>query len=222
MSDNLTQSVLDLLKRLGTNLNRKVSEVIAAILNHKAAGSLGAIAGFAIAVIFTWKFLRPPVGPWRRLPKPRDSDDGDSQSSGLHSLPQLDFDDQVSVEGPPEKIAIRRMVWKKLNGGRRVTCQLLGIILVEKSPEELQKHATVRLSVVDILLEICRTCDLYLMERILDDESEERVLLALENAGLFTSGGLMKDKVLFCSTENGRASFVRQIEPDWHIDTNLK
>ncbi|KAK1320141.1 Peroxisome biogenesis protein 22 [Acorus calamus] len=114
------------------------------------------------------------------------------------------------------------MVWKKLNGGRRVTCQLLGIILVENSPEELQKHATVRLSVVDILVEICRTCDLYLMERILDDESEERVLLALENAGLFANGGLMRDKVLFCSTENGRSSFVRQIEPDWHIDTNLE
>ncbi|KAK3404523.1 hypothetical protein EUGRSUZ_K00825 [Eucalyptus grandis] len=27
-------------------------------------------------------------------------------------------------------------------------------------------------------------------------------------------------QVLFCSTENGRSSFVRQLEPDWHIDTN--
>jgi hypothetical protein len=27
-------------------------------------------------------------------------------------------------------------------------------------------------------------------------------------------------QVLFCSTENGRTSFVRQLEPDWHIDTN--
>ncbi|KDO59847.1 hypothetical protein CISIN_1g0257042mg, partial [Citrus sinensis] len=26
--------------------------------------------------------------------------------------------------------------------------------------------------------------------------------------------------VLFCSTEIGRTSFVRQLEPDWHIDTN--
>ncbi|KAK7839435.1 peroxisome biogenesis protein 22 [Quercus suber] len=30
----------------------------------------------------------------------------------------------------------------------------------------------------------------------------------------------MKDKVLFCSTDNGRLSFVRQLEPDWHVDTN--
>ncbi|XP_020241192.1 peroxisome biogenesis protein 22-like [Asparagus officinalis] len=58
------------------------------------------------------------------------------------------------------------------------------------------------------------------MERILDDESEEKVLSALDDAGLFMSGGLTRDKVIFCSTENGRSSFVRQLEPDWHVDTN--
>lgn len=30
----------------------------------------------------------------------------------------------------------------------------------------------------------------------------------------------MHIQVLFCNTENGRSSFVRQLEPDWHIDTN--
>lgn len=30
----------------------------------------------------------------------------------------------------------------------------------------------------------------------------------------------MHPQVLFCSTETGRSSFVRQLEPDWHIDTN--
>lgn len=89
---------------------------------------------------------------------------------------------------------------------------------------------------------------------------QAKVLQALETAGVFTSGGLVKDKVpnpiklsqkiitrkfsgnlvqpnktmsrlsqycdmknmqvLFCSTEMGRSSFVRQLEPDWHIDTN--
>ncbi|KAF2292190.1 hypothetical protein GH714_015511 [Hevea brasiliensis] len=104
-----------------------------------------------------------------------------------------------------------------------------------------QKQATVRSSVLEVLLEITKFCDLYLMERVLDDESEvrpnsavyndssvhtvvnmlmQKALAALENAGVFTSGGLVKDKVLFCSTENGRSSFVRQLEPDWHIDTN--
>ncbi|XP_076911921.1 peroxisome biogenesis protein 22-like [Bidens hawaiensis] len=58
------------------------------------------------------------------------------------------------------------------------------------------------------------------METVLDDESEKNVLVALENAGIFTSGGLVKDKVLFCSTDMGRTSFVRQLEPDWHIDSS--
>lgn len=35
-----------------------------------------------------------------------------------------------------------------------------------------QKHATVRSSVLEVLLEITKYCDLYLMERILDDESQ--------------------------------------------------
>ncbi|THG20350.1 hypothetical protein TEA_026648 [Camellia sinensis var. sinensis] len=125
-----------------------------------------------------------------------------------------------------------------------VTCRLLGVVLEETSPEELQvKQATVRSSVLEVLLEITKFCDLYLMERVLDDESEKKVLTALEDAGVFTSGGLVKDKkriyvlfysqsckklgrsidgvkVLFCSIENGRTSFVRQLEPDWHIDSN--
>nr|GMD86845.1 peroxisome biogenesis protein 22-like [Ipomoea batatas] len=50
--------------------------------------------------------------------------------------------------------------------------RLLGVILEETSPEELQKQATVKPSVLKVLLEITKCCDLYLMERVLDDESE--------------------------------------------------
>jgi hypothetical protein len=35
----------------------------------------------------------------------------------------------------------------------------------------LQNHITVRPSVLEVLLEIAKVCDVYLMERILDDES---------------------------------------------------
>jgi hypothetical protein len=94
------------------------------------------------------------------------------------------------------------------------------VILEETTSEELQNHATVRPSVVEVLLEIAKFCDIYLMEHILDDESGEKVLSALSETGIFAGGGLIKDKVLFCSTENGRTSFVRQLEPDWHIDTS--
>jgi hypothetical protein len=36
----------------------------------------------------------------------------------------------------------------------------------------MQTHATVRPSVVELLLEIAKYCDLYLMETVLDDKSE--------------------------------------------------
>ncbi|VAH54173.1 unnamed protein product [Triticum turgidum subsp. durum] len=77
----------------------------------------------------------------------------------------------------------------------QVTCQLIGIVFEEKTPEELQNHATVKPSVVELLLEISKYCDFYLMETVLDDKSEENALMALEKAGLFNTGGLMKEKV---------------------------
>ncbi|VAH54175.1 unnamed protein product [Triticum turgidum subsp. durum] len=104
----------------------------------------------------------------------------------------------------------------------QVTCQLIGIVFEEKTPEELQNHATVKPSVVELLLEISKYCDFYLMETVLDDKSEENALMALEKAGLFNTGGLMKEKVLFCSSEVGRTSFVRQLESDFHIDASLE
>ncbi|KAK4749780.1 hypothetical protein SAY87_027229 [Trapa incisa] len=54
----------------------------------------------------------------------------------------------------------------------------------------------------------------------LSEGRKKKVLLALEDAGIFTPRCLVKDNVPFCSTENGRSSFVWQLEPDWHIHTN--
>ncbi|KAL9236377.1 hypothetical protein vseg_011056 [Gypsophila vaccaria] len=191
--------------------------------------SIGAVAGLAVAIIFTWRiFLSAPE---RRQPKRQPNV---ASSSGISSRPsaamvssgtsdsQEDSRAQNVVDNffQPVKPTLAQVMRQKLCEGRKVTCRLVGVVLEETSPEELQKAATVRSSVLEVLLELTKFCDLYLMDRVLDDESEKRVLLALEEAGLFTSGVLVKDKVLFCGTENGRTSFVRQLEPDWHIDTN--
>lgn len=194
----LIQQVATLLNRLSNHFNRKLAHIFFILSHHKRAGSLGALAGFALALVFTWKFVKPP----RQRNQTSDA-----------SIPP-------NVTPNFEQLQNGQTVKNKLNGARKMTCQLLGVVLEERSPEELQHHATLRSSVVEVLLEISRFCDIYLIERILDDESGERILLALENTGLFKSGGLMKDKVLFCSTDNGRLSFVRQLEPDLHVDTN--
>lgn len=117
------------------------------------------------------------------------------------------------------ELTVAQVVRRQLNGGRKMTCQLLGVVLEESTPEELQEHAVVRPAVVDVLLEIARTCDLYLVARVSDDASEAVVMGALDAIGLFTDAKLNREKVLFCSTEAGRTSFVRQLEPDWHVDT---
>lgn len=43
----------------------------------------------------------------------------------------------------------------------------------------LQAHATFKLSVLEVLSELSRTCDLYLMETVEDDESEVWVILLI-------------------------------------------
>ncbi|XP_043706048.1 peroxisome biogenesis protein 22 isoform X3 [Telopea speciosissima] len=228
MADSSRDDLVQLLKRLGAYLTVQMSNLFSISPDNLSTRSVGALAGLVIAIVFTWRLLRTPPTHQRRRPKRQaqtPSSSGVSTAvtvaSGLSSsLEDSRAQNVIDEFFQPVKPTLGQIVRQRLSEARKVTCRLLGVILEESSPEELQKQATVRSSVLEVLLEITKFCDLYLMERILDDESGEKVLLALENAGIFTSGGLVKDKVLFCSTENGRTSFVRQLEPDWHIDTS--
>lgn len=226
MADTSKEELLQLIKRL----TLKISDLLS--LHNLDSHSIGAVAGLAVAIFFTWRLLRSPAGPQRRQRKRQAASSSSSPGNNAHLNASVvpsgvcstseDSRAQNVVDEffQPVKPTLGQIVRQRLSEGRKVTCRLLGVILVESSPEELQEQATVRSSVLEVLLEITKFCDLYLMEQVLDDESEKRVLVALEDAGVFTSGGLVKDKVLFCSTEHGRSSFVRQLEPDWHIDSN--
>ncbi|XP_071698027.1 peroxisome biogenesis protein 22-like isoform X2 [Rutidosis leptorrhynchoides] len=225
MADYPKEDLLQLVKRFGAYLSTKISK----ILNTQDLRSVWAIAGFAVAVIFTWRVLRTPSAPRRRQPKrqaPGSSSSGVATHPDANAFPsEVDYSRAHTVIDEffqPVKPTLGQIVRQRLSDGRKVTCRLLGVILEESTPEELQNQATVRSSVLEVLLEITKFCDLYLMETVLDDESEKKIVMALENAGIFTSGGLVKEKVLFCSTDIGRTSFVRQLEPDWHIDSSLE
>ncbi|KAK1327109.1 Peroxisome biogenesis protein 22 [Acorus calamus] len=231
MADSSKDELIQLIKRVGAYLTVKISNILPTPFQNTR--SIGALAGLALAIVFTWKFLRTPAPRQRRQPKRRGATPSNSgtspppnanmSSSLVHSTSEDSGAQHVVDEFfQPVKLTLAHLVRQRLSEARKVTCRLLGVILEETSAEELQNHVTVRSSVVEVLLEITKYCDLYLMESILDDQSEEKILLALEEAGIFTSGGLVKDKVLFCSTEIGRTSFVRQLEPDWHIDTNFE
>ncbi|KAJ6768907.1 PEROXISOME BIOGENESIS PROTEIN 22 [Salix koriyanagi] len=231
--------VKQLLKRLLQRLNRKFARILLLLLSrHKSAASLGALVGFALSIIFTWRFLRQ-----RKIKGPAVTDDASSTTRSYRDQELGPVDYQLSTNS---KLFLQQTVKKKLNGGRKMTCRLLGVILEERSPGELQDHATVRASVVDVLVEISRYCDIYLMERTLDDESGhlpsaiktpkslpdvmppkqesvDRFLLvaSAKQTKVDTDLRIGCKLVLFCSTENGISSFVRQLEPDWHLETNL-
>lgn len=218
----------DLVRRLVDALAR-YSDRLPFDLDRQKLRSLTTLAAIAITLVFAWKLLRAPQEqprrPRRRVaPSPSNTSSRSRQGTlaGTDACSSADSRAHEAINQlfQPVNLTLEQLVRHKLSEGRRVTCRLLGVILEETTPEELQNHVTVRPSVLEVLLEIAKFCDVYLMERILDDESGEKVLSALSEAGLFTSGGLVRDKVLFCSTENGRTSFVRQLEPDWHIDSS--
>lgn len=228
MSESSTDELLRLIKRLGAYLTVKMSNLFSGVFLTMDTRSVGAVAGLALAIICSWRLLRSPNPRRPKRPASRASSSGSTSqanstivtSGAISSLEDSRLPNAVDDFFQPAKLTLAQVVRQKLCEGRKVTCRLVGVILEESSPEELQKQATVRSSVLEVLMEITKFCDLYLMERVLDDDCEKRALAALEEAGIFASGGLVKDKVLFCSTENGRTSFVRQLEPDWHIDTN--
>ncbi|PIA58506.1 hypothetical protein AQUCO_00500446v1 [Aquilegia coerulea] len=237
MANSSNEDPIQLLKRFGAYLTLKISNLFSISFDNLNSRSVGTVAGLAVAMVLTWRLLRTPTANnnnnQRRRPKRTVANAASSSSSAgaVNATTVATSSSSSAVEDSrvqnvvdeffqPVKPTLAQVVRQKLCDGRKVTCRLLGVILEENTPEEIQKQATVRSSVLEVLLEITKFCDLYLMDRILDDESGERVLSALEEAGVFTSGGLVKDKVLFSSMENGRISFVRQLEPDWHIDTN--
>ncbi|XP_047334727.1 peroxisome biogenesis protein 22-like [Impatiens glandulifera] len=228
--DYSKEDLLQLCKRFGDYITVKLFAIFSISLQNLDSHSIGAIAGLVVAILFTWKLLRSSRASHRSQPK-RQSNMPSSSGVNTHSNSSLTLaefsqnsqaQDGIDEFFQPVKPTLGQVIRQRLNEGRKVTCRLLGVILEETIPEELQKQATVRSSVLEVLLEITKFCDLYLMERVLDDEGEKNVLLALEDAGVFTSGCLVKDKVLFCSTGIGRTSFVRQLEPDWHIDSNAE
>ncbi|XP_057815728.1 peroxisome biogenesis protein 22 isoform X2 [Cryptomeria japonica] len=204
MENSTFDRILQIIRNSSTQLTIRVSRLIALLSLNKSATSIGAFAGLALAIVFTWRSLKAPRRYHRRTNKrtsTRGIDhtsqvDRDSISSSGYSGGKSSFKRQnVS----PKQLTMVQVVRQKLKGARKVTCNMLGVVLEELSSIDLQAHAIVRPSVVDFLFEIAKACDLYLIVRVLDDESEERVLSALDSVGLFTTAGLNRNKYRFFS-----------------------
>eukprot|EP00897_Mesotaenium_endlicherianum_P001742 jgi/Mesen1/1596/ME000134S00709 len=224
MGDELMHTV----QKLSNLLSSKLSQIMAFLAEHKHASSIGAVAGFALTLICTWRYLRGRQRARRQLDKrnaslagPSGVDAVVSSSGASTSITKATHrGSSISSIASPPQITSAEMVRRQLNGGRRMTCQLLGVVLEETSPEQLQTGATLKPRVLEVLTELGRACDLYLVAQVLDDASETAALSALDGAGLFAVGALNRNKVLFCGTAIGITSFVRQLEPCWHVDSS--
>lgn len=112
----------------------------------------------------------------------------------------------------------------KLTGIRRVTVSALGPLTQEWSAVELQEGATLRTEAVEVLKEISRCADTYIITQVQDDIGQAVLIGSLEAAGLIgdQKGQIQPHHVLFCSTLDGKVSMVRQLEPDLHVDGTAK
>ncbi|KAG0620017.1 hypothetical protein M758_4G182600 [Ceratodon purpureus] len=239
MGDSIAEELVQLLRGINATLTVKLSHLLGFVFRNKNASSVGAAAGLAVALWWTWKCWRVPGARGSGRAEKRsaagetssssssEERGGDGSMAGGASTAVATSITQATQRGSVMEskgvetgaLTTTQVVRRQLNGGRKMTCQLLGVVLEESTAEELQSHAVVRPAVVEVLLEIARSCDLYLVARVLDDSSEKVVMEALDAVGLFSDAKLSREKVLFCSTETGRTSFVRQLEPDWHVDT---
>ncbi|GMQ01251.1 hypothetical protein CsSME_00047954 [Camellia sinensis var. sinensis] len=101
--------------------------------------SIGALAGLAIAILFTWRLLRSTSAAQTRQPKRQATTPSSSGVVSTHSNANLTFSGDLSSEDSrAQNPTLGQIVRQKLSEGRKVTCRLLGVVLEETSPEELQ------------------------------------------------------------------------------------
>jgi len=108
----------------------------------------------------------------------------------------------------------------QLQGAKRVTLSMSGVLTEEWQASDWHEGATLREDAPGLLTEIASCADTYIIAHVLDDVGQAVVTGALEAAGVLGSspGQIKPHKLLFCSTLEGKVSIVRQLEPDLHVD----
>lgn len=116
-----------------------------------------------------------------------------------------------------------RAVLSQLEGIRRVTISLPGILLRESQPHQLQDGATVVPAAASLVKDVAKAgCDVFLLAHVPDDVAQAAVTGAVEAAGLLgpQRGQIRPQRLLFCATLEGKVSMVRQLEPELHLDAH--
>jgi len=74
---------------------------------------------------------------------------------------------------------------------------------------------------ISALLKILPVNDVYLITKVETDEQEKAIMKLLEETGVLWAG-LNPTKILFCSTDEGRAHIARQLGVHLHIDDDFQ
>lgn len=112
-----------------------------------------------------------------------------------------------------------------LAGAKHISISAPGVLLQQTSLAELEDVASLRPDAAGLLRGVCggasSCCVLACVE---SDVGRAAVTGAFEAAGLLGLGRhqLPPHRLLFCSTEDGKASMVRQLSPDVHVDASQK
>lgn len=157
MGDSIAEELVQLFRGINASLTVKLSHLLGFVFRNKNASSIGAAAGLAIALWWTWKCWRiPGARPHPRVDK-RDGADAASASAtrapagasmdsgpGALSTAVATSITQATQRGGPaegrvsetDELSVAQIVRRQLNGSRKMTCQLLGVILEEIEPGE--------------------------------------------------------------------------------------
>ncbi|CAE7518701.1 PEX22 [Symbiodinium natans] len=99
-------------------------------------------------------------------------------------------------------------------------------------PSKMQQRRRVSISLDGLLLglsdsgpaianflEICQCCEVFAFGLADSDDREEKVWRMFESLGAFQAG-FKRHRLMFSSTSEGRASMVRQLQPDLHLEAS--
>uniref|UniRef100_A0A2P2MQA3 Peroxisome biogenesis protein 22 n=1 Tax=Rhizophora mucronata TaxID=61149 RepID=A0A2P2MQA3_RHIMU len=131
MAESSKDELVQLIKRFGAYLTVKMSNLLPISLRHLDSRSVGAIAGLAVAIVFTWRLLRSPSGHQTRQPKhqgPTTSRSNAITQSNATVMPtgvspssdDLRAQNVVDELFQPFKPTLGQIVRQKLSEGRKV------------------------------------------------------------------------------------------------------
>ncbi|GBG76322.1 hypothetical protein CBR_g22069 [Chara braunii] len=142
----------DLIRRFVLSLRLRAAPMLAVLAQNKGATSIGAIAGLAIALVCTWRYISQARGRRRagkRDGAPRRPGSGSGHDSDLasasgvsrtitHASKRGGDKHGLRESSPPVQYTLSQYVRRQLNGARKMTVYMPGIVLIESTPEELQ------------------------------------------------------------------------------------